>query len=411
MRVTYASVGFAWGLITSFSAAISPDPDKGMVYLGLGLLLALVATVLAGNVSGLISGWLETTIGLLMTIHVAAAVTSGILNESSPGAVLRYVSLLPAMAVMLAAARSKAHAWDLRLGLTAAGVVFVAYHVVQVPPGALLDPRYRLTLFLNTNSVAFIAAMTAVSVLTLIRNRTRLARAAGWAIVGACCLLLFATKSRTALLAGLAGALIVLYQRVKESRLMMALAGSAAIMVVLASGLVSRDAGAFSDSFSELYSINDPYRSIETGTYRFRAWSHVIHEQWLPNFFLGVGPGHHAPRLYSAVEVTSAHNGVLINLAEVGVIGTVPLLLAIGLSLARARKSPDATWALPILATAIVESGAETMFFSMGNAASLLFLLGIAGLASNPQLTRSSVHLFREATTPLRAAPGHDAQA
>jgi hypothetical protein len=130
--------------------------------------------------------------------------------------------------------------------------------------------------------------------------------------------------------------------------------------------------------------LHDQNRSIETGTSRYLAWSYVVHEQWLPNFYFGVGPGRHGPALESAVGVSSAHNGLLINLAEVGVSGAAPLLLVLGLSLARARRNPDAGWALPIMVTGIVESGAETMFFGMGSSASLLFLLAVAVLASDP---------------------------
>lgn len=381
-RGTYACVGLVWGMITSFSAAITPDRDSGMVYMGLGLLLALVATLLAGQAAASFTGWVGTAIGILVTAHVAAASISGVVNASSSNAVLRYALLLPAMGVMVAATRRDSHAQGLRLGLTAAGVAFVAYHLPALRLGDLLDPNSRLSLFLNTNSVGFISAMTGVSVLTLLRNQTRLKGGAGWAVVGACCLLCIATKSRTALLAGLSGGLIVLYRRARESRRVMAVVVTGVAVVAVAAFFTETGRRA-ATTVSELYMLHDQHRSIETGTSRYLAWSYVLREQWLPNAFFGMGPGRHNAALESAVGISSAHNGVLSNLAEVGVAGTLPLLLALGLGLARARGSTNAEWALPIVVTGIVESLAETMFFSMGSSASLLFLLGVAALASS----------------------------
>jgi O-antigen ligase len=85
-----------------------------------------------------------------------------------------------------------------------------------------------------------------------------------------------------------------------------------------------------------------------------------------------------------SIASTSAHNGLLVALAETGLLGTVPLILLLfycAKGVFRHRSSAIRPWAVATFAAGLTESMGESMLFSMGNPASLLFLLAVAALA------------------------------
>jgi O-antigen ligase len=155
-----------------------------------------------------------------------------------------------------------------------------------------------------------------------------------------------------------------------------------------------------------MYQLFDRRRGVVTGTGRFHAWYHVIHSVWLPNFVLGVGPGLQGELLKAASGIAMAHNGILMNLAETGLVGTIPLLVILAASFRsciRRRRNRNVHFAIALFAAGFLESLAENMMFSMGNPGSLLFLLSIAVLCM-PE---------REAVAfapPVDAAPADEAQ-
>jgi O-antigen ligase len=351
--------------------------------LAIALLAAVFGTALTAGSVAVFWEWLQSSVGLLMAAHAVAAVVSGLIRESSASAIFRYVALVPAIAVCLYMARAgRQAAKSFQVGLTLSGLTFVAYHLAYLDSGSILDPYYRIRLFLNPNGVGFIAAMTAISLLGFIARERRTVSLMISVSVLACCLLCFATKSRTASLALLAGTLTYSYLRFRRSR-------SRALVIVAIGvaiwGTATTDIGGnLVGNIADIYMVNDRYRSMQSGTFRYEVWWFVISVLWPLNPMLGVGPGQHEPFVEAATNQIGAHNGLLANLAEVGLLGTLPLLAILLLCLVRARGNPMSGFALPLLAGGLVESVAETMFFSMGNPGSLLFLLSIAMLCQLP---------------------------
>lgn len=377
LRSYYSAVGVIWGLLANFSFMFGEA--NGSVIQGSGLAVALIAVALERRSIAPLLHALATPIGALISVHAVAALLSGAVNVSSEVAILRYVLLVPAIAIFLSVARRDKHAGEgLRHGLTASGVIFVLYHLVTLDLSSLMDPTYRVFIFLNTNGVGFIAAMTGVSLLA-IGVRTRRARLVIFSLFVACCVLCFATKSRTASLALIAGTGAHLYFLLNRSRklfLAMMAAAVLAFVALSAAGVGSQ----ISDEVTVLYMLDHEDRSIQSGTYRYDAWKYVINDLWLESPILGVGPGNHADRVFAATDVPGAHNGLLANLAEVGIAGTLPLVLILVFAVQRSRRNEEASSVLPLVVTALVESVAEVMFFSMGNGASLLFLAALARL-------------------------------
>jgi O-antigen ligase len=187
-------------------------------------------------------------------------------------------------------------------------------------------------------------------------------------------LILFLTRSRTAFMACLAGLAALACARwlgkLSWKRTLWS-AGTLALALILWGGRL------FS-SLADYYSLFGKYRNISNATNRTEIWSYVWDEIIANHPFLGVGPGLHGDLVERGIGFSSAHNGVLMYLAEIGVLGTLPYLIVFFTGLRRALKDPALrTLVLPLLVAGGVESMAETMFFSTGNVGSLLFLFAL----------------------------------
>jgi O-antigen ligase len=387
-------VGLVWGLFTGFSFAIFDN--YALTLMGAGLILAIIG-VSAATPSfdmSVLFEWSRTRTGLLIGFHALCALVSGILWDSSAASIARYIVLVPALSVCIAVLRLGPRATEnFRLGITLSGLSFVLYHLFFLEPASLLDPTYRLTVFLNPNGVAFVSAMTAISLLCFLppaHGISRLLIACG---ILACCVICFATKSRTGMVALLGGVSVTALLRASRTRRRWL---SAALVVATACAFFGTSLlSAASSQISEVYSLHDRYRSIDTGTFRYETWGFVARELWLKHPIFGIGPGHQEALVEAALDVSGAHNGLLANLAEVGLLGTAPLLAILYMCLR--RRTTLYEFALPLLAAALLESVSETMFFSMGNPGSLLFLLSVAALTS--RAARSTTALSSRAGT------------
>lgn len=371
---TCVGIGFAWGSLTSFSFAFGAE-EAAFVQAS-GLLASLVGLMLLRASAAPALFWLKSAVGILLAVHGLAAVASGLLSDARIEAVFRYVALVPAMSIFVYAALGGHGCSDgLRLGLTAAGVVFVLYHLAALDQGLVFDPNYRVSLFLNTNGVGFVAAMTAVSLIGYASGGLRKALLP-LGLAALCVLLCVATKSRTASLAGAAGA-VAHWVLASRGHARNVITGAILAAVLIAGGTLTSTGDRAWETVSGMYKLSDEHRSIQSGTNRYAVWAFVaslVAERPL----FGVGPGEHGRYVSAEMGQSSAHNGLLANMAEVGIIGTTPLIVILILAFRRGLRSSGGRAALPLIVVGVIESAAETMFFSLGNSASLLFLLGIA---------------------------------
>ncbi|HWE96417.1 MAG TPA: O-antigen ligase family protein [Tepidisphaeraceae bacterium] len=383
--------GFIWGLITAFSLFA----EGGGVVIGIASVVDIVALVIAmvlvraagGTFS---AGWTHFITGMFI-IHCAIGTMSAFVFTPNILYVIKMLLFLPALATVIALTSL---GWRpvnaFRAGVTLAGVVFVIYHFCYIDFSQLLYAKYRLFLYLNPNGVAYISMMTGLSLLNYIVSRVRERRGTlgiliFTALVGACAVVCFSTKSRNAALAFAVGILVTISLAARKGR---------ALLVVLVIGLLAWVAlpGVFSDAadnISDLYELHSSARDISGGTGRFDLWGRIITQGILPHPIIGIGPGTEFSDEF--IEIGNPHNAILLCLLETGILGTIPVLVVLGLCGRRAVTyfaDPRYHFAIVFLAAGLSESLAEVMLFSIGNPAGLLFLLSMAVLTSK-QLARN----------------------
>jgi O-antigen ligase len=346
---------------TTGQAVSSIALGLAIVFIGIGTRLSLYA-------------WVQTLTGWMIALHGFAALMSAIVNEAHPLAAVRYLLLIPGISIMIAA-------------VTLGGVIFCVYQFSMIDFGSILNPYYRLFTFLNPNGVGFISAMTGISLLDYALNRFFLHRkrlgpgtAALFLLVAVCLVLCVATKSRTATLVMVAGCLLRVLLLLGPTRMMLL----ATVLSVLAVTVAWDNVAAAGDKVAEVFQLNDRYRAVNKATGRFNIWSTVVTEIWMPDPWLGVGPARHLVMTQYLANASSAHNGLLAVLADTGILGTLPLVIILAVCARRAfarRREAQFVFAIPLFLGGLIESMAETMFFSLGNPGSLFFLLAVAVLS------------------------------
>lgn len=365
------AVGLVWGLGTAFALATG----SAQAVRGLALCVALGAVAAPVLVRRRAFGFLGDPVLVLVLVHAAVSLVSGLRAGSGWEPTVRYVLVYPAVfCAVCVAATGLWRAEACHKGVLAACLVFVLYHLSHTPSGAWWSPTYRASIFLNANGVGFVCAVSVVSCLWYARRGGRLRP-----VWGACGLapaaLLLLTRSRTASLSCLVGCATVLAWPLGGKSLGKAVAA----LVALGLGLAVLGGGALSQPLAVVWSR--PYSSIDTLQEREETWRFIAGSVLPQHALLGVGPGRLQLYLQPVGLASGAHNGLLRNLAEVGLLGTVPLAAVLAHTLAtiwaNRRSAALGLWAA-VVAAATVESLAEEMFFSMGNPASVMFLLSVA---------------------------------
>jgi O-antigen ligase len=263
--------------------------------------------------------------------------------------------------------------------LALASFIFVVYHVLFTDFKEVMNPYYRLSVFINTNSVGFIAAICVVVHLMFFFNRRHFNFSLPL-IVEALAIILgmfvvYITRSRTATIALIGGILsvFVFTSRIRYKRLLLV---PTIIIITLLSSLVFGQK--LFSIISSNYSFNDQYRDISHMTNRTDIWEYTVNTIIYPHPFLGFGPGKAEELIVNSAIGISIDNGFLKCLAEIGIIGIIPLILLLYHPLRIVIKDlTKAKLLFPILIAGIIESFAENMLFSTGNVGSLLFLLSI----------------------------------
>ncbi len=379
-RIGLWLLALIWGLGTGFSHLTgAPEVVSAgvMAVVGAGLLVIQPTWMVI---------WIGERAGLLMLGHVIAALLAGIVGGSELSPIVRYLLLLPALSLMLAIARTGGSAVRAaQAGLTLSILVFVVYNAVFMDLGRLGRAQYRLESFMNPNSVGFISAMGAISLLDVfLRRWAGASKRFGTLTVMVllailpCFVLCVATKSRTATLVLLVGMALRIYLTIGMTRAMV-LVVLGLFALVATWEVVSR----LGSGVADLYQLYDRQRAMAGGTGRFRIWATLVTDIFLPNFAIGVGPGNYTPLLKAISGYSLAHNGLLMNAAETGLIGVLPLILIVVMCVRsgwRNRRNREMYFAITLAVAGFVESLAENMFFSMGNPGSLLFLLAVAVL-------------------------------
>lgn len=375
-------ISLAWAGLNAFAGLIGPFQ---IIQAGTFILCCLLLFTFDPR-SGWI--WAQYKSGLLIAFHSFAALVSWSLCDEKQLTVLRYLLILPAFSIMLYAHLMKTKSQSSFLtGLVLAGVAYTFYSFFFIDFSQLLDPTYRIETPLGfPNGIAFITAMTTMSLICLFNEgkwKKRRLVIIVFIFIGV--LVLLATKSRTATFALMISLGFKLYQKLKRSKNWKKITFILLFFFFTILFAVKLDTPYnILKNISSTFSLQDQYRGLSTGSNRYDIWAYTIEKVWLPNPLLGIGPGNYLATNKENEGFASIDNGWLMNLAEIGILGTLPLLLIIGFTLQALWKNPQLhdNWAASIFILGLVESLAENMFFSIGNPASLVFLLAVANITT-----------------------------
>jgi len=245
---------------------------------------------------------------------------------------------------------------------TAALLMFTAF---DYRPGVRLGNG---TGILNPNSVGFVAASTTVCALMV---RTR--------VVAVCIFLcgvgvIFLTGSRSALLGTLVAlfiALLLLRRNFTKKELILACSVTVGICAVYWSSIWSH--------LSSFLALDSNYRGLESGiTGRKIAWS-AAWDLFREHPWFGVGYRAHGDVLKIA---SSAHNGYLATLVEIGILGFLSAMVIVfsglvGLWRRTAAGERSSAILLALFFGYLVIAMFERYLFNQGNPTSLIFMLGV----------------------------------
>src|SRR5262245_28272347 len=276
-------------------------------------------------------------------------------------------------------------------------VLLVGFAVYYYVPGSRLGLGKSV---LNPNAVALVAMSPFLAAMAIRLLPLRLV------VMGVLGTVIVLTGSRAAAVASLAGVLVVYMVRLRQS-------GTRGLGAALVCLLIGMPIAAYCfdpliRAVDQFFVIHDRYRGLESGASgRFETWA-VVWDLFLSNPVIGVGFRAHE----SLLKVnTSAHNGYLALLAEIGLVGFAGALYLTLSGLHRAwrrmkMQSENHTMSVLVgfscgfFALAMF----ERYFINVGNPTSLLFLLSIL----SPAVT--SWHVSEKQETPIEGLepPPHD---
>jgi O-antigen ligase len=303
---------------------------------------------------------------LFLTTASLVAITASALMSSDPPRSLAYVA---AAAVGLI---SCAGLWRLIgsrimecISLYAiVGTAFVAYNLVY---GPRIQGRLSISLTAHPNYLGLIAFGLLMCSL-MVRSRLLAACMMGINIAA-----IVATESRGSLVAACLGVLVFFtlkITRVHKGRAAFTLTALSLVTALVL--IVYRDV--IEVSVSSLLFLNDKYRGLGTGfTGRLDAWQEAF-DLFLSNPWFGVGFRMHEQYM---TTLSSAHNGYLSLLAEVGLFGSLSLLFLTSLAYWRLFRSALRGDAIAMFGVSFVTgylflATFERFFLNMGNPTSAL---------------------------------------
>jgi O-antigen ligase len=372
IRGIHFIVFFLWGLISSF-ALVSSNPN---LFQSIAMIPPFIFWMLVSP-GKFFERTLFSRVGQLVCLAGIAAVISMLVNQSDPMGLIRYLAPVPALIILLLSSEREPTSQDSLNAFLASGFIFCLFHLFYVDRSRIFDPHYRIEVFLNTNGVGFISMMTALGLLVArSQGQTRLSRLLPMLLVPLPLIIMFLSRSRTASGSFLAGLFIFIWIEFRHRKISKRLA-TIFILSTMISIFFWKD---IFSKISEYYSLFDEYRNISNATNRTEIWKFMLTEIISKNPIFGVGPGAHEKMVESAIGYSSAHNGMLLYLGEVGIIGTLPYILLLELSRRYSGNFDNLLYA-PLLVGGLVESLGETMFISVGSVGSLLFLLSIVHAA------------------------------
>ncbi len=378
---------FLWGSASSF-ALLAENPVVVQMLAPVPILLFWIYK----DESKLVTIFISRKIGFLIYLSTLIVGISAFLNGFTVNGLIRFLALIPAFSILLMTCEDKDYLNGALRAFAASSFFFVLTHLALTDWSEILNPKYRLELFLNTNGVAFIACMCALVHIVLLAQpgkiKSKTMTFLDVTAVFAGIMVLFLTRSRTATAAFIGGAacLPFVIPGFVSKRIGWLLFFASFVIVLSVSYWPS-----IFEFLSNNFSFFDQYRGVETATNRTEIWTYTFHEIILKNLFFGIGPGNYLDAIERGTGYTNANNGLFVYMAEIGLLGTIPYVLLLISTFIKTFKSKGLMRLfLAFLVAGFIESLGETMFFSTGSVASLIFLLVVAAENSGRNTTDES---------------------
>jgi hypothetical protein len=366
---------FLWGLASSF-ALLAENPVVVQMLAPVPILLFWIYK----DGSKLATIFISRKIGFLIYFSTLIVGISAFLNGFTVNGLIRFLALIPAFSILLMTCEDRDYLNGALRAFATSSFVFVLSHLALTDWSEILNPKYRLELFLNTNGVAFIACMCALVHIVLLlqprKMKSGMITVLDVTAVFAGIMVLFLTRSRTATAAFIGGVVCLPFVIPgfvsKKLGWLLFFASSVIVLSVCYWPAIF-------EFLSNNYSFFDKYRGIETATNRTEIWSFTFHQIIMRNLFFGIGPGNYLETIEIATGYTNANNGLFVYMAEIGLLGTIPYVILLISTFIKTFKSNGLMRLfLVFLVAGFIESLGETMFFSTGSVASLIFLLVVA---------------------------------
>lgn len=356
--------GLVWAAGTAFAVTVD-----GAEMIQAGVLAGIFIFLSVLNLGSLRRA-LPSTASVALGLHTIAALASWAVAGTPFLGTGRFLCVWPAILVTLTATYAGAATW-LRRGIIVGSLAYLSYNAAFIDPASLTDTYYRIQGTSHPNHIGAIASTTVVALVAEVLQR-KTWRPLFMVPILLSLVLLWATKSRTSMISCGAGTAFLLFRRVHPLKWM-----PLAVATLVALTFVG-------DQLSG--SLAGKGRELESASGRSELWDYALTRLLPSNPLLGIGPGQDAEIFMTDFGVANAHNGVLVNLVDVGILGTVPLIILVIVAfrgLARHRRHASYAWACAALIAGCTHSLTESMFFSMGTPAALYFLLACSELTAD----------------------------
>jgi O-antigen ligase len=262
------------------------------------------------------------------------------------------------------------YVWGLQIFAVLTTCLLVGFAWYDYVPGTRLGNGKDV---LNPNTIALVATSVLIAGMSIRRLALRLVVMAP--IAG----IIILTSSRAAAVAAVAGLGMVVWLRLRARRRPVLLLAGIGLIVAIGVSIAYGDV--LYRTLDRFYALSTADRGITSGASgRVTAWKWTW-ELFLRNPVFGVGFRAHE---YLLKADTSAHNGYLATLAEVGILGFVSVLFLVsrGLHLLwTGSRKPGPGFSQSILfglcVAYLLLAVFERYLINVGNPTSLLFLVGI----------------------------------
>ncbi|WP_082053943.1 O-antigen ligase family protein [Methyloterricola oryzae] len=269
-------------------------------------------------------------------------------------------------------------------------LLVVAFSIWDYEPGSRLGEGHRVLEPATIGMVSMSAAISAMCFRSLITR---------FLLISALIYVIYLTGSRASALSVLIGLFVVVYER---TRIAAKTSQAIVLLMVIASiTLAAINLDYVLDVVEGFLELHDKHRGIDSGgSGRLEVWQETW-QLFVENPIFGVGFRAHEARLKLG---TSAHNGYLALLAEIGIFGFLSIIILVISGVYKlwrcCRRDPKLSYNYSILIGISVSylflAIFERFLINSGNPTSLLFMVAVFLGMSQSKRSSAKVHFHND---------------